>query len=111
MPTTSVESICRDAQSAALPETKAVAYQACVHAERAAYDQLREKWAHYSAGARATCAEPGYGSQISYVELQTCLDMQPGGSLNLPGSGARDTGSLDAIPSPNPTARMPGQKD
>jgi hypothetical protein len=111
LPTASVESICRDAQSAALPDAKTAAYQACVHAERAAYDQLRQKWAHYSAGARATCAEPGYGSQISYVELQTCLDMQPGGSLNLRGSGSGDAGSLDAIPSPTTAPRMSGQKN
>ena len=40
LPTASIEGICRDAQSAALPESKAAAYQACVHDERAAYDEL-----------------------------------------------------------------------
>ena len=69
LPTTSIESICRDAQSAALPESKAAAYQACVHDERAAYDELRKKWPRYSAKSRVTCAEPGDGAAISYVEL------------------------------------------
>jgi hypothetical protein len=102
LPTVSVESICRDAQAAALPESKAAAYQACVHDERAARDELRQKWAHYSAKSRMTCAEPSAGVAISYVELQTCLDMQSGGSLTGPGPGGAT--SLDTIPSPLPLA-------
>jgi hypothetical protein len=79
LPTASVESICRDAQSAALPESKAAAYRSCMQDEGAARDELRQKWAHYSAAARSNCAEPSQGVAISYVELQTCLDMQSGG--------------------------------
>jgi hypothetical protein len=107
LPTVSVESICRDAQSAALPESKAAAYQACVHDERAAFDELRRKWAHYPAQSRMTCAEPSAGVAISYVELQTCLDMQSGGSLTKEGPGPGAAPSLDTIPSPSPLA--PGQ--
>ena len=106
LPNTSVESICRDAQSAALPDSKAAAYQSCLHEEGAARDLLRRNWARYSAQARATCAEPG-GVQVSYVELQTCLDMQTGGSLARPIPGAGGASSLGAIPAPPPA---PGQK-
>ena len=97
LPTASVESICRDAQSAALPDSKAAAYQSCLHDEGAARDQLRQKWARYSSAARMTCAEPG-GVPISYVELQTCLDMQSGGSLTkpVPGLGAPSLGAMGA---------------
>ena len=109
LPTAGIESICRDAQSAALPESKAAAYQACVHDERAAYDQLRQKWARYSAKARVTCAEPGDGAQISYVELQTCLDMQPGGSLTVEGPAPRGAPALDPLGDPSVPPR-PGQK-
>ena len=83
LPTVSVESICRDAPEAALSESKAAAYQNCLHEEIAARDQLRQNWARYPAHARATCAEPP-GVQISYVELQTCFDMQSGGSVSKP---------------------------
>ena len=110
LPTASIEGICRDAQSAALPESKAAAYQACVGDERAAYDKLRQKWARYSAKARVTCAEPGDGAQISYVELQTCLDMQPGGSLTIPGPAPGDAPAVDTMAYPSPVAPTPGQK-
>jgi hypothetical protein len=111
LPTTSIESICRDAQSAALPESKAAAYQACVHDERAAYDELRKKWPRYSAKSRVTCAEPGHGAAISYVELQTCLDMQPGGSLTVPGPAPGDAPAVDTMAYPSPVAPTPGQKE
>ncbi len=109
LPTASIESICRDAQSAALPESKAAAYQSCLHEEGAALDQLRQKWARYSPEARMTCAEPR-GVPISYVELQTCLEMQTGGSLTVPNRAVDGATSLDTIPSPSPVAPMPGQK-
>jgi hypothetical protein len=109
LPTVSVESICRDAQAAALPESRAAAYQTCVHEESAARDQLRQSWARISAQARATCAEPP-GVQVSYVELQTCLDMQSGGSLSKPMSGAGGASSLDMPAPPSPLAPKAGQK-
>ena len=111
LPTTSIESICRDAQSAALPESKAAAYQACVHDERAAYDELRKKWPRYSAKSRVTCAEPGGGAAISYVELQTCLDMQPGGSLTTEGPAPGQAPAVDTMAYPSPVAPTPGQKE
>ena len=110
LPTVSVESICRDAQAAALPESKAAAYKTCVQEESAARDQLRQKWARLSAQVRATCAEPP-GVQVSYVELQTCIDMQSGGSLSKPAPGAGGASSLDApAPAPPPLAPKAGQK-
>jgi hypothetical protein len=104
LPTASVESICRDAQSAALPESKTAAYQSCLHEEGAALNELRQKWGRYPSAARATCAEPA-GVPISYVELQTCLDMQSGGSLAKPVPGLGGAPSLVS-----PPALAPGQK-
>jgi hypothetical protein len=111
LPTASIESICRDAQSAALPESKTAAYQSCLHDERAALNELRQKWAHYSAQARATCAEPGGGALISYVELQTCLDKQTRGSLArpVPASGAPTHGTMASPPPLSPPPLAPGQ--
>jgi hypothetical protein len=107
LPTVSIESICRDAQSAALPESKLAAYQSCVTDERAAFDQLRQKCPHYPTGARVTCAEPGDGVPTSYVELQTCLEMRPGGVLTIEGPGPGAAPSLDTTASPAPVAGGP----
>jgi hypothetical protein len=101
LPTASISSICRDAQAAALPESKAAAYDSCVRDERAAFNELRQKWARYPAAARISCAEPS-GVPVSYVELQTCLDMQSGGSLTREGPAPGGSPSLDTIPSPTP---------
>ncbi|MGO4870743.1 MAG: hypothetical protein ACLPGW_09050 [Roseiarcus sp.] len=92
-PSVSLASICQSAQAAALPEDKKAAYDSCVRDENDALDRLRAKWAHYSAAARAACV----GSDavtLSYVELLTCLEMQPGGSLSL--QGADDAASTGA---------------
>jgi hypothetical protein len=56
-------------------------------------NELRRKWARYPIKARATCAAPD-GISISYVELQTCLEMQQGGSFDTTNAGAsRETGN------------------
>ena len=107
LPTASIESVCRDLQSAALPESKAAAYQSCLQDERAARDELRKKWAHYSAEARSSCAEPSQGVAISYVELQTCLDMPSGGSLARPETAPGGAPSRRTMAPPPPPA--PGQ--
>jgi hypothetical protein len=86
-PAVDLASICRSAQTAALPEDRAVAYQSCVRDEQGALDQLRAKWTHYSAAAQAACVGSG-GVTLSYVELMICLEMQPGGSLSLQGGDA-----------------------
>jgi hypothetical protein len=112
LPTVSIESICRDAQSAALPESKSAAYQSCVNDERTAFNQLRQKWARYSTDNRVTCAEPGDdGVAISYVELQTCLDMQPGGNLTIEGPAAGAAPPFDTMASPTPIARGPARSN
>jgi hypothetical protein len=69
--------ICQPARDAALPEEKASAYDSCIHDEQAAREQLSQKWASFSANARATCAEPD-AAMTSYVEMLTCLEMQSG---------------------------------
>jgi hypothetical protein len=97
LPKTNIESACRDARSAAPPEQRSASYQSCVRDERLAFEQLRQSWAKVPAAAREICAEPGDGVPFSYVELQTCLEMQPGGSLTVEGH-APD--GLDAAPIP-----------
>ena len=112
MPKTNIESACRDAQSAAPPEQRSASYQSCVHDERLAFEQLRQSWAKVPAAAREICAEPEDGVPFSYVELQTCLEMQPGGSLTVEGHAPDgldlvDIGGSLATPNPAPTLSEP----
>ena len=86
-PAVDLAGICGSAEMAALPEDRAAAYQGCVRDEQSALDQLRAKWTHFSAAAQDACVASG-GIPMSYVELLTCLEMQPGGSLSLQGGGA-----------------------
>jgi hypothetical protein len=95
LPKTNIESACRDARSAAPPEQRSASYQSCVRDERLAFEQLRQSWAKVPAAAREICAEPGDGVPFSYVELQTCLEMQPGGSLTVEGHAPDGLDSVD----------------
>jgi hypothetical protein len=104
VPKGAIESVCRDAQVAAMPESRSIAYDSCVRDERSAYDKLQQGWSNYSAAARETCAEPGDGVPFSYVELLTCLEMQPGGSLTVQGPAPDGIGSSDIMASPSPQA-------
>ncbi|MGD0184816.1 MAG: hypothetical protein ABSC25_06140 [Roseiarcus sp.] len=90
LPTIDIESTCRSARTAALPEDQSAAYDSCMRDERDAREKLRSDWTKYSADAHAACAETG-GFSLSYVELLTCLEMQPGGSLSIqqPGQDAK----------------------
>lgn len=82
LPTVDVGAICRSARAAALPEDQATAYAGCLRDEQDAREQLRQKWSKYSPDAHEACAEDRAYS-FSYVELLTCLEMQPGGSLSI----------------------------
>ena len=93
LPTANLESECRDAQTAIDPELRSSAYEACVRDERAAFQQLRQRWAHYPAEARVTCVWPD--SEVSYVALQTCLEMQPGGNRAVGVAGSDGLNSYD----------------
>jgi hypothetical protein len=87
-----MQTICRDARASALPEDAQVAYDSCVRDEQAARDKLNDRWTHYTASAHSACDGGSTGNGMiapSYVELWTCLEMQPGGSLSLQ-SGDRD---------------------
>jgi hypothetical protein len=95
MPKANIESACRDAQSAAPPDMRSASYQSCVRDERLAFEQLRRSWAKVPAAAREVCAEPEDGVPFSYVELQTCLEMQPGGSLTIEGQAPDGLNSVD----------------
>ena len=103
LPTANVESMCQAEQSAAPPGSKSSDFQSCVNDERKALNELRRNWARYPIKARATCAEPD-GMSISYVELQTCLEMQPGGSFDA--TTSRETGnSAGSMPRDGTVAR------
>jgi len=82
LPTVDMAVICRSARAAALPEDRSTAYAGCLRAEQDASDQLRRKWTKYSPDAHEACTQTGQYS-FSYVELLTCLEMQPGGSLSI----------------------------
>ena len=82
-PAVDAATVCRDAQASALPEDAQVAFDSCVRDEQAARDKLAARWPHYSAAARSACLGDGGGVAASNVELWTCLEMQPGGSLSL----------------------------
>jgi hypothetical protein len=101
VPNVDPQKICQNARTAALPEDKASAFDSCVKDEQAAREQLQQKWAKFSANARATCAEP-QASMTSYVEMLTCLEMQSGSDFatGKPPSPAMEPETPDA----------PGQK-
>jgi hypothetical protein len=84
MPTADLDTICQGSKLAALPgDDQTSAFQGCLRDEKAARDDLRQKWSHFSANAQETCAVPK-GVAFSYVELLTCLEMQPGAPSNRP---------------------------
>ena len=68
--------------------------------EQAARDKLTARWSHYSATARSACLGDGGGVAPSYVELWTCLEMQPGGSLSLQSGGDADAPAAGSSPTP-----------
>ena len=75
--------ICKNANASAVQQDGKAAIDSCVRDEQSARDKLNVRWTHYSASARAACRDDGGGVPLSYVELWTCLEMQPGGSLSL----------------------------
>jgi hypothetical protein len=82
VPSVDLESICRSARTDALPEEKAHAFDNCVAEEKAARQQVQLKWSKVPAEGRADCA-PMKGIPTSYVAIETCLDMQPGGDFDV----------------------------
>lgn len=92
-PSIDMQAICKDAGTSGLPEDAKLAVDSCVHDEKDALDRLKGRWVHYSASARSAC-QGGDTLAPSYVELWTCLEMQPGGSLSLQ-SGASDAAAPD----------------
>jgi hypothetical protein len=91
LPTANIERTCQDelgttpvskaSAFGASPPTSPSSFQSCVNDESTAFNELRQEWARYPTAYRVTCATPD-GVPISYVELQVCLDIQPGGSLD-----------------------------
>jgi len=104
-PAIPMQAICKDARASALPEDAQVAYDSCVHDEQDALDKLKGRWVHYSASARFACLGDD-SIAPSYVELWTCLEMQPGGSLSLQ-SGDRDAAPANEGWKPLPPHAQP----
>jgi len=80
MPNADPDKICQSAKTTVLPEDQSSAFQSCVTDEKAARDELRQKWTQFPAEARATCAEP-QSVPVSYVEMLTCIEMQTGSNF------------------------------
>jgi hypothetical protein len=80
LPTADIPGICQSARDGASPERKVAAYQACVHAEQTARDQLQRRWSQFSASARSIC-ERSEAFSLSYVEMLTCLELQTDGNI------------------------------
>ena len=99
-PTVDAAKICRDAQTSALQEDAKVAFDSCVRDEQATREKLTARWPHYSAVARSACVGDGGGVGLSNVELWTCLEMQPGGSLSLQSSDSAAGSSPQTQPKP-----------
>jgi hypothetical protein len=97
VPSANIQATCRSAREAALPEDRSGAYDSCVRSEEAAKQKLQGKWKQYSLAAHAACSETG-GFSFSYVELQVCLEMQPGGSLSMQKAGAPPSEMTPALP-------------
>ena len=99
-PTVDAAKICRSAQISAQPADAQVAFDSCVRDEQATRDKLKARWPHYSAAARSACVGDGGGVGVSNVELWTCLEMQPGGSLSLQSGGDADPPAAGSSPTP-----------
>ena len=97
-PAVDAAKVCHDAQASALPEDAKVAFDSCVRDEQAARDKLATRWPHYSAAARSACLGDGGGVAASNVELWTCFEMQPGGSLSLQSSDNAAAPGLSPAP-------------
>jgi len=83
LPTVEPATICKSAQVSVSQADAKAAFDGCLRDEQKARDKIKAGWAHYSAAARSACREDNSGVPTSYVELWTCLEMQPGGSLSL----------------------------
>ncbi len=97
-PAVDAAKICHDAQTTALPEDAKVAFDSCVRDEQATREKLAARWSHYSAAARSACLGDGGGVAASNVELWTCLEMQPGGSLSLQSGDDAAASSWSPLP-------------
>jgi hypothetical protein len=109
-PAVDATKVCRNAQASALHEDAQVALDGCVRDEQTTHDKLTARWPHYSAAARSACLGDGDGGvATSNVELWTCLEMQPGGSLSLqPGDNAAVPASgLSPLPPNARPQRLP----
>ena len=98
VPAADISGICRSARDGASPERKEAAYQACVHAEQTARDQLLRNWSQFPASARSICKRSEAFS-ISYVEMLTCLRLQTDGNI-----GKSQKPAASASPPPNTIA-------
>jgi hypothetical protein len=104
-PTADIPGICRAARDGASPERKVAAYEACVHAELAARDELQRRWSQFSVLARSTC-ERAEAFSISYVEMLTCLELQTDGNIGKSQKPAASGGAPPNVVAPAMPARL-----
>ena len=63
---------------AAVEQTEQQTKAACKHDETVAKNQLSQEWSSFKGEAKRDCLlESSMGSEQSYVELQSCLEMSP----------------------------------
>jgi hypothetical protein len=91
MPATNIDNACQATKTGAAPSDQKNAFESCVHDESAARDERKQKWGSFSVASKNDCAEPK-GGPFSYVELLTCLEMQPGSDFAAPKPMAPETG-------------------
>ena len=106
--------VCRNAQAAALAEDARGRLEtvACATSRRRTTNWTA-RWSHYSAAARSACLGDGDGGvALSNVELLTCLEMQPGGSLSLQrgDNAAVPASGLSPLPPHAKPTRLPPRR-
>jgi len=71
VPDVKFEQLCKEAASGNLGDS----FDTCARDERAAHDQLAEKWTEFDAADRTMCVRMSASERISsYIELLTCLE-------------------------------------
>ncbi len=69
--------------AAAVERTEQQTREACKHDETIAKKQLGQEWSRFKGEAKRSCLEESsMGSEQSYVELQSCLEMSSNWNQN-----------------------------
>jgi hypothetical protein len=77
VPAFDVQNVCRGVGSLGMAANGGSGYETCVRDERTAEQHLQRTWTQIPAAARLKCVEEAQTIAPSYVELLTCLEMEP----------------------------------